>query len=608
MADGSPQIPTPVRTTEQPPEGLRSCLISLDFTTQTQIDVDFYLQIAQHQLSAVRTLFLDNYDGVAPLIAFFLETQQRLVVPPKTQVYVPVLTQSQCNVRFTSTSAIKINVHALNFLLNPFRLGDLTSGGGAGLITVQDEGAVTVNANTLNFVGGGVIATQSAPGVAQITVPALNVLDEGSAVANAVAVNFVGAGVTASNTGPGQVQVTIPGTATPVHIFDEGVDLGAVASLNFVGAGVVASGASAITVTVPAPSIQAQDEGSPVVNATAINFVGAGVVCTQSAPGVAQVEVAAGGIQSVECRDEGAVVANVQSFDFVGGGVTASLESAGIAKILIPEVVTMLRGVRAASTGNIAIGAPGAGIDGVVLSAGDRILLKDQTTPNQNGIYVWNGAAAPLTRAPDAAASAQVPSHLEVVASEGTTNSDVSFTLITAAPIVLGTTALAFVPTSTLAPDGTLALPGIAFKAERTTGLRRVSPGIVAVTAGGADVLQLAAAGASWDGVNFLKNFSGIKPFAPGFTFGGASVGMSLVQTGMYARLGPFVYVTAQIGLLIKGTSTGVAQLQNLPFPASAAVSIAQFFRRRHHPRHRHGRWEPRALGIRHAKQHLGHA
>ena len=45
--------------------------------------------------------------------------------------------------------------------------------------------------------------------------------------------------------------------------------------------------------------------------------------------------------------------------------------------------------VRAASTGGITTTSPGSTIDGVNLVQGDRILLKDQATASQNGIYVW---------------------------------------------------------------------------------------------------------------------------------------------------------------------------------------------------------------------------
>jgi hypothetical protein len=55
--------------------------------------------------------------------------------------------------------------------------------------------------------------------------------------------------------------------------------------------------------------------------------------------------------------------------------------------------------VRVAATSNVAIASPGATIDGVTMSAGDLVLLTGQTTGTENGPYVWNGAATPMTRA-----------------------------------------------------------------------------------------------------------------------------------------------------------------------------------------------------------------
>ncbi len=96
--------------------------------------------------------------------------------------------------------------------------------------------------------------------------------------------------------------------------------------------------------------------------------------------------------------------------------------------------------VRAASTANVTISAPGAAIDGVTLVVGDRVLLKDQTTPAENGLYVWNGAAVPMTRATDAGAG-QLTSGAAVFVSEGTAAADTGWTLTTNDPITVGTTA-----------------------------------------------------------------------------------------------------------------------------------------------------------------------
>jgi hypothetical protein len=57
---------------------------------------------------------------------------------------------------------------------------------------------------------------------------------------------------------------------------------------------------------------------------------------------------------------------------------------------------------RVATQGNLSLATPGASIDGVTLASQDRILVRAQTNGAENGIYVWNGAAAAMTRALDA--------------------------------------------------------------------------------------------------------------------------------------------------------------------------------------------------------------
>ena len=105
--------------------------------------------------------------------------------------------------------------------------------------------------------------------------------------------------------------------------------------------------------------------------------------------------------------------------------------------------------VRAASIGsNVTLPPGGASftLDGVTTANGDRVLLKDQTTPAQNGIYTVSGigSSAVLTRATDADSSAEVTPGMFTFVEQGTVNADAGFVLTTDAPIVLGTTGLAF--------------------------------------------------------------------------------------------------------------------------------------------------------------------
>jgi hypothetical protein len=100
--------------------------------------------------------------------------------------------------------------------------------------------------------------------------------------------------------------------------------------------------------------------------------------------------------------------------------------------------------VRVASTGNLTISGPGAAIDGVSLTSGDRVLLKNQTTGSQNGIYSWNGAGSTMTRTTDADSNAEVTAGLFVFVEEGTANSDNGYVLTTDGSITVGSTALTF--------------------------------------------------------------------------------------------------------------------------------------------------------------------
>jgi len=86
--------------------------------------------------------------------------------------------------------------------------------------------------------------------------------------------------------------------------------------------------------------------------------------------------------------------------------------------------------------GNINLSAPGAAIDGITMSVGQRFLARLQTAQEERGIYIWNGAAVPATRAPDADTAAGLES-ATVTVDEGTDagttwrQTEVNFTLDT---------------------------------------------------------------------------------------------------------------------------------------------------------------------------------
>ena len=102
--------------------------------------------------------------------------------------------------------------------------------------------------------------------------------------------------------------------------------------------------------------------------------------------------------------------------------------------------------VRVATTANGTLSSAFANnstVDGVTLATNDRILIKDQSTGSENGIYTVNASGAP-TRATDFDANSEVTGGAFFFAEEGTVNADNGFVLTNDGAITVGTTALTF--------------------------------------------------------------------------------------------------------------------------------------------------------------------
>ena len=89
----------------------------------------------------------------------------------------------------------------------------------------------------------------------------------------------------------------------------------------------------------------------------------------------------------------------------VGAGFGLALDANGVS--VDGTAATFKTPCRVRSTANVSIASAPATIDGVTLASGDRILLDNQTTTTQDGIYVFTAAAAALTRSADAPTGAE---------------------------------------------------------------------------------------------------------------------------------------------------------------------------------------------------------
>lgn len=75
--------------------------------------------------------------------------------------------------------------------------------------------------------------------------------------------------------------------------------------------------------------------------------------------------------------------------------------------------------VRVATQANVNLSSPGSSVDGISMAANDRVLVRAQTAGEENGIYVWNGAAVAMTRSADGSTAAELEQAV-VTVEEGT--------------------------------------------------------------------------------------------------------------------------------------------------------------------------------------------
>lgn len=145
--------------------------------------------------------------------------------------------------------------------------------------------------------------------------------------------------------------------------------------------------------------------------------------------------------------------------------------------------------VRVATTGNITLSGTQT-IDGISLVAGDRVLVKNQSTASENGIYdVVSGGS--WNRSADANISAEVTSGMFLFVEQGTTNADSGWVLTTDGTITLGTTGLAFTQFS---GAGQITAGGGLTKTGNTIDVATANAGRIVINA---DSIDLATTGVS---------------------------------------------------------------------------------------------------------------
>lgn len=142
-------------------------------------------------------------------------------------------------------------------------------------------------------------------------------------------------------------------------------------------------------------------------------------------------------LTNVSTPSTGTDAANKNYVDTAISGLNSLFDAKGSVKL-----ATSTAGTLATSFAN------GQTVDGVVLATNDRILIKNQASQAENGIYVVNASGVP-TRATDMDAWTEVPGAF-VAVEEGTTNVDTIWLCTSNRGGTLGSTAITFqqIPTT----------------------------------------------------------------------------------------------------------------------------------------------------------------
>lgn len=215
--------------------------------------------------------------------------------------------------------------------------------------------------------------------------------------------------------------------------------------------------------------------------------------------------------------------------------------------------------VRCATTANIGLSGL-LTIDNVTVVAGDRVLVKNQGTASQNGIYV--AAAGAWSRADDANSNDKVSAGMFCFVSEGDTWADTGWVLATNDPINLNTTALTFVQFSSAG----IATAGNGISVSGTT---------VSVNHDGEGLqfsgVQLAL---ELDGSTLSKSGSGLKVADAGIT--ATQIASSVAGDGLAGGAGSALSVNVGDGVRIASDAVALDYAKTMTNDNAGAITVRQ--------------------------------
>lgn len=189
---------------------------------------------------------------------------------------------------------------------------------------------------------------------------------------------------------------------------------------------------------------------------------------------------------------------------------TASAHAATKAYVdSVAQGLTVKASVRAATTANITLSGEQT-IDGVSVVSGNRVLVKNQGTQTQNGIYIASSGA--WTRSDDASTGSELVSAF-VFVEEGTANADTGWVQTTNSPITLGSSNIVFAQFSgagTYTAGNGLDLTGSTFSVNTGNGIQITADAVAVRLNSNAGLVSNIGAGTNELAIN-LASTSGLQ-------------------------------------------------------------------------------------------------
>ena len=189
--------------------------------------------------------------------------------------------------------------------------------------------------------------------------------------------------------------------------------------------------------------------------------------------------------------------------------------------------------VRAATTGAVLLASGlenGDTIDGVVLATDDRILVKNQGTASENGIYVVQSSGAPV-RATDFDGAGEVSGGAFTFVEEGIANADAGFVVTSNGAITVGTDAIVWAQFS---GAGAFTAGDGLTKSGTTINVVGTADRITA----NADSIDIASTYAGQSSITTLGTITGVTSIWNGTVIDGQYGGTGVANTGKTITLG----------------------------------------------------------------------